>query len=61
MHLNNNTLLQLVNPEVPKFQPRNKQLSPFMQREQRKQFVQERNDKIRKDILKQYNIDPINS
>ena len=33
MHLNHNTTLELLDPTVPKFQPKNKQLSPFVLKE----------------------------
>ena len=46
MHLNHNTTLELVDPSIPKFQPRNKQLSPFVLKEQRRQFVKDREAEI---------------
>ena len=33
MHLNHNTTLELVDPSVPKFQNKNKQVSPFVLKE----------------------------
>ena len=48
MHVNNNTVLELCDPTVPKFQPRDKKLSPFVLKAQRKQFVQEREAEIQK-------------
>ena len=45
MHLNHNTTLELVDPTVPKFQTR-KAVSPFVLKEQRRQFVQEREAEI---------------
>jgi len=57
MNINNNTTLELVDPSVPKFKPKNKQLSPFVMKKQRQQFVEERSVRIGKEVLHNYKID----
>ena len=57
LNINNNTTLELVDPSIPKFKPKNKQLSPFVLKAQRKQFVEERSVRIGKEVLQNYKID----